>query len=313
MPTDTPHIDPGAPSAHAAERVLVFAPTGRDAPLACKVLNQAGLPSTACPTTEAFYDALTDGAGAALVAEEAATRRLVRLLRRALVQRPPWSDLPIVLLANANHSVMERPDLVNKLAPHANITVLERPVCRATLVTIMQAALRARQRQYEVRDLLARLQAKNDALERGVKQRKDTEASLAESQKALRQANEQLEARVAERTAQVRKLSVALTKAEQRERKRVAQVLHDDLQQQLHGIKFWTQVLTGDAQADITPDEHGDLLERIDAGLDDAIKTTRTPSSELSPPLSSGENLGDALHWLAMHMEHTYNLLVTRI
>ena len=67
--------------------------------------------------------------------------------------------------------------------------------------------------------------------------------ALVRSEEELHRLNATLEERVAKRTLQVRKLSARLTHAEQEERRRIALVLHDDLQQQLAGLAITLRVL----------------------------------------------------------------------
>jgi signal transduction histidine kinase len=90
--------------------------------------------------------------------------------------------------------------------------VLERPLSTRTLVRSVQVALRSRRRQYEVRDLFAKLRSLNRSLERRVSQRA---------------------AEAIDRAERLRRLSAELSLAEEKERRRIAQVLHDDLQQLL--------------------------------------------------------------------------------
>lgn len=99
-----------------------------------------------------------------------------------------------------------------------------------------------------------------------------------------REINRTLEERVEKRTAQVRSLSRALTLAEQEERRRLAQILHDDLQQVLHGALIQNSV-----------GQSG----RVDALLDTAIQTARSLSYELAPPILRGRGLGELFSWVA--------------
>ncbi|MDX1531425.1 MAG: ATP-binding protein [Rhodothermales bacterium] len=108
--------------------------------------------------------------------------------------------------------------------------------------------------------------------------------------------NASLEARVAARTRQVRELSRSLTLAEQRERQRIARVLHDDLQQLLFG-----------AQVAASTNDDPDRLQAI---LGEAMTLTRTLSHELSPPLLNGDDLADLLHWLAERERELHDLEV---
>jgi signal transduction histidine kinase len=62
--------------------------------------------------------------------------------------------------------------------------------------------------------------------------------AMRESQQQLQFLNETLEQKVSEQTAEIRHLASELTKVEQRERNRIAHILHDDLQQRLYAIKL---------------------------------------------------------------------------
>jgi PAS domain S-box-containing protein len=99
-----------------------------------------------------------------------------------------------------------------------------------------------------------------------------------EASERLEQMNETLEQRVRERTAQVRALASKLTMAEQEERRRVSQILHDNLQQHLYGLQMKLTMIERDAAS-------GDrqiLRRRADAAshsIRDAIRTTRQLAS----------------------------------
>jgi signal transduction histidine kinase/CheY-like chemotaxis protein len=139
---------------HDELRVLVGAAFARDAELAAESLTSAGMSAVVCATDDAFFDALAFGAGAAVVAEERLDASMLARLRPYLDSQPAWSDLPLVVLT-AKMDGFEA--LLERLTPLGNVTALERPVRRAALVGAVRVALRARQRQYEARALLARL------------------------------------------------------------------------------------------------------------------------------------------------------------
>ncbi|MEM1041758.1 MAG: PAS domain-containing protein [Bacteroidota bacterium] len=117
-----------------------------------------------------------------------------------------------------------------------------------------------------------------------------------EAERALADLNGTLEARVEAQTEQVRTLARALTLAEQQERRRIAHVLHDDLQQLLVGAQLATAT--------------GSDAGRLGAILDEAIEKTRTLSHELSPPFLHNDRLDDLLDWLADHAREYYDLKV---
>jgi two-component system CheB/CheR fusion protein len=109
-----------------------------------------------------------------------------------------------------------------------------------------------------------------------------------------------------ERTEQVQALSEALTSAEQRERERISQVLHDDLQQTIFAARMRIDHLRSQAPLD---DEQNELADRAITLLDEGVEKTRTLSSELDPPVGD-QSLRDALEWLAVQMDQSYDLTV---
>ena len=134
-----------------------MAPRGRDAALARGALEQSGLAAALCADLDALCAALAGGAGALLIAEEALTASGVAQLVEALANEPSWSELPVVVLLAATDRRAARPQILRHLEPLRNVTLLDRPVRIAALVSTMRAALRARRRQYEIRDLMAQL------------------------------------------------------------------------------------------------------------------------------------------------------------
>jgi signal transduction histidine kinase len=136
------------------ELVLVLAPTGRDMPLACGLLRErGGVTCEPCSEVVDLCQRIRAGAGVVVIAQEALDHAGARLLIDALRGQLPWSDLPVLILTRGDDSAGV--DIVNALRQRANVTVLDRPVRIVTLLTAVQSALRARRRQYEVRDLLA--------------------------------------------------------------------------------------------------------------------------------------------------------------
>ncbi len=129
------------------------------------------------------------------------------------------------------------------------------------------------------------------------------------SSKALRDINETLEERVAERTGQVRALASKLTMAEQAERRRVSQLLHDDLQQRLYGIQLKMSFVRRGAEAS----EQAQLVEHAEEARDwinTAIETARRLTVDLTPPVHEGEGLADALGWLVTQMKEMHHFTV---
>jgi len=269
----------------------MLAPTSSRAADVATILRASDFQTRTFTSLSPLIDALRAGAGTLIVDEDAISEQASRLLSAAMAQREPWSNLPILVLTDGEPHSIERLNRLGLFGPATptNVTILERPVHEVTLKTVVRSALRARRRQYEVRDLMQNLQATNE--------------KLRASQQALQDANETLEERVAARTEQVRELALALTTAEQRERKRISEMLHDHLQQLIHGARIWADTLATEG-LDASPDAPDRLLDL----LDEALETTRSLTVELSPPVLQEKGLSAALDWLAQHVADTHNL-----
>jgi signal transduction histidine kinase/CheY-like chemotaxis protein len=119
-----------------------------------------------CTSADDLSRGLGEGAAAVLLTEEALTPSVVATLLDAAHVQPAWSDVPIVLLADPEPLATDSARSVAALAECANVTFIERPVRTLPLVTAVQAALRARQRQYEIRDLVRSERAAREEAER---------------------------------------------------------------------------------------------------------------------------------------------------
>jgi signal transduction histidine kinase/CheY-like chemotaxis protein len=149
------------------ERVLVLAPTGRDAALSRDMLRNDGIEAQICETMDQLSATTLDDVGALLLGEEALTPAAIRQLTDVLDRQPPWSDIPVVLVVGAEFTSSGTRSM-NVLGPLRNAMVLERPVRRLILTRSLEVALRARRRQWELRayldertDLLRREQLAN--------------------------------------------------------------------------------------------------------------------------------------------------------
>ena len=139
-------------------RILLLAPIGRTAPLAQTILERAGLACEVCPTMAELCAELDRGAGAALLLGEAiSAERDIRKLAVALQTQPSWSDLPVAVFVADLERTAPSFRFFSKLTPGRSIVVLERPIRAASLVSLMTSLLQARERQYDVRDLMAEL------------------------------------------------------------------------------------------------------------------------------------------------------------
>ena len=140
-----------------AERIVVHAPSRGEGPATCDLLRTAGLVATFADTLDDACARLDEGAAAAVVGEESFAGGRGAPLLAWLARQPPWSDLPVVVLAGGGASANAWSPALDLLAERAHVTVLDRPVRSVTLVAAATAALRVRRHQHRVRDLLARL------------------------------------------------------------------------------------------------------------------------------------------------------------
>jgi signal transduction histidine kinase/ActR/RegA family two-component response regulator len=160
-------VSASAPSLE--ERVLVLAPTSKDAALASTVFRRAGVACHCCPDLAGVCAELDAGAAAIVLTEEAVVQDRSDPLAVWLERQPRWSDLPVLILARPgadSEAVARAMDLLG------NVTVLERPTRVAALVSAVRSALRARQRQYQIREHLAERERTEAAL-RADDRRKD--------------------------------------------------------------------------------------------------------------------------------------------
>jgi len=161
-----------------------------------------------------------------------------------------------------------------------------------------------------------------------ISRRKQAERALAESQadltraneeltaanEALRRSNESLEERVASRTselsarsAQLQALALDLTRAEERERQKVAGVIHDDIQQLLSVAR----ISLGSALQRVEDDAVRENLADADGLIGTSLEITRTLTAELSPAILYRSGLTAALRWMGRWYHERMGLDVT--
>jgi signal transduction histidine kinase len=291
-PVDKPSMDDSTRGEHTRmlrmqknERVIVIAPIGQDAAAMATLLDAQGFETQICHGLDGHSQQIIDSAGALLLTEEALESPQSSLLLDLLKGQPPWSELPLIILTSGGES--RRAGLLNLAAAAAGtVTLLERPISTLTLIRSVQVALRSRRRQYQVRDLVTQLANLNQTLEQRVAERT---------------------AEAVEKAQKLRLLSAELSLAEEAERQRIAEMLHEDLQQLLVAARMQLAALcrTQDAaERESIAREIADVLER-------SFKLTRSLSVELAPPVLHELGLAAALEWLAAETRKNYNVEVT--
>jgi len=143
--------------------VQIFAPFGRDAHSIAAVLSAAGVPTTIHDSLARLAEALDDDVGVVVVTEEAVAKGTAALLE-PLSRQPSWSDIPFILLRSPRSQKRPLADAGLKLA--INIIELDRPLGSSSLLSSVRSALRARDKQFLVRDQMRALADGRAALER---------------------------------------------------------------------------------------------------------------------------------------------------
>ena len=133
-------------------KVIIASPNEADSVLAAGFLEGNGVEPVRCATLAQAAGLVGPGYGCVVLVEEALVEPDVQLFQDAVHAQPPWSDLPLLLIAAQESSLST---LVETVFPRSgNVSLLQRPLHPVSLATAVTMALRARQRQYQVRDLL---------------------------------------------------------------------------------------------------------------------------------------------------------------
>jgi len=230
---------------YQSERVLVCAPFGRDGSLIQEHLSSAGLIAQVCSSAQELSAAIGEGAGAAVISDEALTADSVEWLRAELARQAPWSDFPVIIMTSGGNTTHDSRYRLRLLEPLGNVSLLERPLRSATLISSVMTALRARRRQYQ---LAAHLE-----------ERDEKEREIVRQNEALVKANGELE--------------------------EFAYVSSHDLQEPLRMINIYTQLLIREfAGQSEKAQQYADFIEggvkRMEKLLSDLLTYSRTIHSD---------------------------------
>jgi signal transduction histidine kinase len=176
--------------------VRVVAPIGRDAELIVELLRQNAIEARVCPDGLSLLGDIPDPArndlplGPLLLTEESLTSEVMERLAEIVTRQPPWSDLPLLILTTGGRSTLRSRALEQQRLSLGVPILLERPIRTETLISSVRAAVRARERQYQVRDALAErdrvldeLRYDREVLKQLLDDRKRAESALIQSEK----------------------------------------------------------------------------------------------------------------------------------
>lgn len=137
---------------------------------------------------------------------------------------------------------------------------------------------------------------------------KKLEAEVTERTKKLRQEiteRKKAEKRLLSKQKQLRSLASELSLAEERERRRIAVILHDSIGQTL----ALSKIKLGELRELSSSTDISAILEQIYKLIEEAIQETRSLTVELSPPVLYELGFEAAMEWLTEHVQDKYGIL----
>lgn len=135
--------------------IELFCPTGQDAYLISEALRKEHILSSIVHTSDELLSKRYEDMDVILIAEEALVQNTIERLNKLLLTQEPWSEIPVILLTSKG--ARSRQFYLKPLEDFifsGNVTLLERPLQPLTLLSAVKVAVRARKKQYQVRELL---------------------------------------------------------------------------------------------------------------------------------------------------------------
>lgn len=321
----TPSSAPVSLPGISMSRVLLVARPTDPTDAIVDVLDRAEMPWKVVPSAEGLANVVTPSTRTVLVAHP----ELADDTLRALDAIDAPEGIVVLVVGDGGRPPLARPDFADALsrATGWQLMTLDRPVRRSLLAGLVRTIDRTPAQQAQLPEAAGTPTTNAPASSSPASSRSpktndrpgdaspnvssESELDREALQRRVRELEaevETLQGTIAKRTRRVRRMAQKLADAEHAERERIAQVLHDDLQQVLYGAQMLAQTLTERSEA--APDDEAirDAAERIDEMLDQATSLTQTLVSETYPPVLAGADVRPILNWLALHAERTYGL-----
>lgn len=153
---------------NSGQTLFLVASKGETGKRLMESVASAGIQVNPLASLADAIDQHSDEAGALLFVQDAIPANELQLLHQWLQDQQPWSDFPLLLVLPSDE---RQPSVVSgqgSAQPDLGLTtaiLLDSSVRPETLVTAVQAALRARRMQLEMRETLAAHQAAKDKLQ----------------------------------------------------------------------------------------------------------------------------------------------------
>jgi signal transduction histidine kinase/CheY-like chemotaxis protein len=157
-------------------RVLVAVPTRRDWEVTQRALKTTGLHSFACDSAARLTAEIPGGAGAILTTQEVFEDEKVTSLLKSLAAQEEWSDIPVVVLMRGGAHSSQAADVLQRLT---NVTILEMPSPIRSVVSAVGAAVRARLRQYQIRNQIRAIRDAESKAKDAIRAKDDFLAALS--------------------------------------------------------------------------------------------------------------------------------------
>jgi signal transduction histidine kinase len=168
-----------------SERLLLLAPTPKDATLSRSIITGSGIRCDVVSNLASLYQEVKKGCAVVMLPEESVEIDADDyLFVRFLESQPAWSDLPVIVMTKGGADSAIATRALTKLG---NVVLLERPVRVNTLISTVRVALRARLRQYEIKNLLEQHEASESVLREKGELLMDQAERLFRSNKELEQ------------------------------------------------------------------------------------------------------------------------------
>jgi signal transduction histidine kinase len=144
-------VSSGAVQGPHEDRVLVVPSTRADGVAMGKLFGASHIEFVICTSVAQLCVRQREGAGLLIVCEEAVLAESAELIE-CVNDQPVWSDLPIMVLSRSGRESAALTEVIGRLG---NASVVERPIRVSTLLSLVRSSLRARHRQYQVREHLS--------------------------------------------------------------------------------------------------------------------------------------------------------------